>query len=435
MEFNVNQINESVKEIEVKLSYEEIKDELTKEVKKRTQSIQIDGFRKGKVPQHILKKMFGDALEIEVSEKVANTFFWNIVDKENFRVLDKPVMTNLDFKNGEKLDFKIKFETYPTIELKDYTNIEIEIPDYQATDDEVNHEIEHILESNRTYEVVEQVGEDRNYVLETEIIRTDENGNQLENVKPENISIDLSKETVHTDIIENSKLKKVGDIFQFHFSDEINNEQEQNSNVQEYYYSVKILNIKKIVKPELNEEFVKKITKDRLSDVEEFKKDLKENIQKFYDQRVDELTKAKLIAEIVKRNDFTPPQILVNNVLNEYLKEEEEYYKKSKMYFNREESSKRLIKNAEHEVKWFLLRDEIIKKENITVTQQELEEEAKKEAEKTGLPIERLMQYYNNANKKDSIISKKLIDFLIEKNNIKKVNPEKFKKKDEENEQ
>lgn len=435
MEFNVNQINESVKEIEVKLSYEEIKDELTKEVKKRTQSIQIDGFRKGKVPQHILKKMFGDALEIEASEKVANTFFWNIVDKENFRVLDKPVMTNLDFKNGEKLDFKIKFETYPTIELKDYTNIEIEIPDYQATDDEVNHEIEHILESNRTYEVVEQVGEDRNYVLETEIIRTDENGNQLENVKPENISIDLSKETVHTDIIENSKLKKVGDIFQFHFSDEINNEQEQNSNVQEYYYSVKILNIKKIVKPELNEEFVKKITKDRLSDVEEFKKDLKENIQKFYDQRVDELTKAKLIAEIVKRNDFTPPQILVNNVLNEYLKEEEEYYKKSKMYFNREEASKRLIKNAEHEVKWFLLRDEIIKKENITVTQQELEEEAKKEAEKTGLPIERLMQYYNNANKKDSIISKKLIDFLIEKNNIKKVNPEKFKKKDEENEQ
>lgn len=435
MEFKVNQINESVKEIEVKLSYEEIKDELTKEVKKRTQSIQIDGFRKGKVPQHILKKMFGDALEIEASEKVANTFFWNIVDKENFRVLDKPVMTDLDFKNGEKLDFKIKFETYPTIELKDYTNIEIEIPDYQATDDEVNHEIEHILESNRTYEVVEQVGEDRNYVLETEIIRTDENGNQLENVKPENISIDLSKETVHTDIIENSKLKKVGDIFQFHFSDEINNEQEQNSDVQKYYYSVKILNIKKIVKPELNEEFVKKVTKDRLSDVEEFKKDLKENIQKFYDQRVDELTKAKLIAEIVKRNDFTPPQILVNNVLNEYLKEEEEYYKKSKMYFNREESSKRLIKNAEHEVKWFLLRDEIINKENITVTEQELEEEAKKEAEKTGLPIERLMQYYNNANKKDSIISKKLIDFLIEKNNIKKVNPENFKKKDEENEQ
>ena len=160
MEFNLNQINESVKEIEVKLTYDEIKDELSKEVKKRTQKLQLDGFRKGKVPQHIIKKMFGDALEYEASEKVANTFFWDIVEKEKIRVLDRPKMTALEFINGEKLDFKVEFETFPTLDVKEYSDIEIDVPYYQATDNDVDHEIEHILEANRQFEPVVEVGLD-----------------------------------------------------------------------------------------------------------------------------------------------------------------------------------------------------------------------------------------------------------------------------------
>lgn len=359
MEFNLSQISDSVKEIEIKLSYDEIKEELSKEVKKRTQKLQIDGFRKGKVPQHIVKKMFGDALEYEASEKVANTFFWDLIDKEKIRVLDKPIMTHLDFKNGEKLDFKIKFETFPTLDVKEYKDIEIELPDYQATDHEVEYEIEHILEANRQYEIVDQVGEERNYILETEIIRTDEEGKILDNVKPENLSIDLTKETVHPDIIEKSKSKKVGESFQFHFNYENReSDSDEHTNVGEkFYYQVKILGIKKIVTPELNEELIRKITKDRISNLDDFKNDIKENIQKFYDQRSDELLKLKLISEIVKRNDFSPPQVLIDNLLEQYLKNEEEYYKKNKMYFNKEEASKRLLKNAENDIKWYLIRE------------------------------------------------------------------------------
>ncbi len=436
MEFTLNQISDSVKEIEIKLSFDEIKDELNKEVKKRTQKLQIDGFRKGKVPQHIIKKMFGDAMEYEASEKIANNFFWYIVEKEKIRVLDKPVMTKLDFKNGEKLDFKIKFETIPALDVKDYTNIEIELPDYQATDHEVEHEIEHILESDRQFEIVEQVGDGSNFVLETEIIRTGTDGNILENVKPERITIDLSKSTVHPDIIENSKSKKVGESFQFHFIDEKRKDtsDEQPIEIEDFYYKVKILGIKKIVTPELNEELIKKITKDRISNVDDFKKDIKENLQKFYDQKFDELMKLKLMSEIVKRNDFTPPKVMVDSLAEQYLKNEEEFYKKNKMFFNREETSQRILKNAENEVKWYLIRDEIIKKENITVTDEELEEDAKKESEQTGLPIEKHVNYYKSSNVFDSLLEKKLFNFLVVNNRINKVSPDNFNKKEETNE-
>ncbi len=436
MEFNLNQISDSVKEIEIKLTYDEIKDELSKEIKKRTQKLQIDGFRKGKVPQHIIKKMFGDALENEASEKVANTFFWDIVEKEKIRVLDRPKMTALEFINGEKLDFKIEFETFPTLDVKEYSDIEIDVPYYQATDSEVEQEIKHILEANRQFEPVVEVGLDRNYIIDAELIGTDEEGNELDNFKPENISIDLSKNNVHPDIIENCKSKRIGESFRFQYFDENqeNDSESQSSEDEKFYYKVIILGIEKIITPELNEELIKKVTKDRISNPEDFKKDIKDNIQKFYDQKFDELVKLKLMSEIVKRNDFTPPNSLVNNVLEEYLKKEKEYYDKKRMYFNREEAANRLRKIAENDFKWFLIKDEIIKKENISITEEEIEERAKMESEKTGLPVKKLVNYYKSDNQLDSLLENKLFEFLSVRNKINKVNPENYYKKEESNE-
>ena len=77
MEFVVNEISQSEKEVEVTLNYDEIKNEIDDEVKKQARNIQVPGFRKGKVPKNILKQRYGNALEFEASEKVANARFWS----------------------------------------------------------------------------------------------------------------------------------------------------------------------------------------------------------------------------------------------------------------------------------------------------------------------------------------------------------------------
>ena len=181
--------------------------------------------------------------------------------------------------------------------------------------------------------------------------------------------------------------------------------------------------------PELNEELIKKVTKDKVTTEEQLKADIKKDIQSFYDQRNEEFLNNKLISMIIKNNDFTPPSTLVNNILSELIKQEVEKSKKEgyKKY-NREQAAERLMPSAVNEVKWYLLKSEIKKKEGIKISDDDLKQLAEKDAEKTGIAVDKLITYYKSSNYGERLIDKKLFDLLKEKNNIKKVDPEKFSK-------
>ncbi len=431
MELNVKEISASEKEIEVTLTYEEIKQDIEAEVRKQTKSIQLPGFRKGKVPMHIIKKRFGDALELEASETVANKRFWEIADEKELNPIGRPVMTDIQFKPGEDLHFKVKYEVLPTIEVKDYTGLEIEVPDLKVTQEEVDKEIDYIIRTNRTTEDADIVGDDNNYILEVDLFKLNDKG-EPETDKPEKIQIDLTQEGVNKEIIENAKGKKAGDSFTFGFDDErtVQNEEGKEETVKDHYeYKIVITGIKKIIDPELNEEFIKKITKDRVSSLEELKKDIEKDIQNYYDKQMEEITEGSLIEKIIKNNDFKPPVTLVNNVLDNLIENEVQYMKKQGVTnVDTKALREKYAKTAENDVKWILIKQEIIKKENIEVTDEDLKELAEKEAEKTGISVDKLMNFYKNSDQKDKLTYKKLFDFLKEKNTIKKVDPEKFKK-------
>ena len=427
MDFTVNEISSSEREVEITLSYDEIKDEIDIEVKKQAGKIQVPGFRKGKVPKHILKQRFGNALEYEASEKVANSRFWQLAKEKELKPIGQPVMTDLDFNPAKDFKFKVKYEIIPEINVKDYTSQVIEVPDYNVTPGEIEKEIEHILRSNSTNEDVDVVGEDDYYLIDVQLTRLNEDGNPSDGTKPEKMQIDLSTENVHPDIKNNAKGKKPGEKFKFHFHDErtIKNKEGNEENIVEHFdYEVLINGIKKIILPELNEELIKKVTKDRISSEEELRKEIEKDINHYYEHRIDDYTRNMLVSLIIKNNDFIPPTALAETILDEMVKSEEERLKKQGMNKIDSKQLREYLKPAAiNEVKWFQIKSEIQKKENLSVTDEELNELAKKDSEKTGLPVEKLINYYKSSNQLERMLDKKLFDFLKEKNVIKKVNP------------
>ncbi len=432
MDYKVNELSLTEKEVEVTFTYDEVKSDIETEVRKQTKNIQISGFRKGKVPLSLLKKMYGDTLEYEASEKVANNQFWEIAKEKHLHPIGKPSLTEIKFNPGENLFFKVKYEVIPELEVKDYTGLDIEIPNYEVTDADVESEIKYILRANSAMENGEVIDSDK-YIMEAEVTRLDDEGKPFPDTKPETLKIDLTNERVNQEVIDNSKGKKVGDTFNFSFSEEKTNKNEKGEDekiTEKFNYKAVIKDIKKIVIPELNEELIKKVTKDKVNNEDELRTEIRKDIQEYYDKRNEELIQDKLISSIVTNNEFTPPTTIVSSVLEDLVKNEIEAAKKQGYKnIDRNETANKLRKNAEYNVKWFLIKDAIQKKENISITDEELSDLAAKEAEKTGIAVDKLINYYKSSNYGEKIIDKKLLDFLKEKNNINKVDPNKLLQK------
>ena len=428
MEFKINDVNTSEKELEATFTFDEIKKDLETEVQKQTKKLQIPGFRKGKVPPVLLKKMFGDAFDQEASEKVASKKFWDVAEENHLHPIGKPTITDIKFTPNESLFFKIVYEVLPQIDAKDYKGLDIEVPDLKVKDEDVEHEIKHILKANETFEPLDVIN-DNNCTLNVDLQRVDKDGNPYPGSKMETLQIDLSNERVAKEIVDNSKGKKVGDTFTFLFNDEhtIKNKSGEDEKITEVIdYKAVIKEIKKSIIPDLNEEIIKKVTKDKVTTESELRTEIRNDIQRYFDQQMDDILRGKLITQIIKNNEFNPPQSLINNVLEDYVKREEEQYKKEgyKKY-DKEEGKKRLAKSAEVEVKWYILKESIQKQENISMSDEELTALATKDAEQTGIGVDKLLNYYKSSNYASKFVENKVFQFLKENNNINKVEPDK----------
>lgn len=422
MEIKVNQISDSLQEVEVNLDYNEITSEIEQAYLEERKNIEIDGFRKGKVPLPMLKKLYGEAIEFKASEKIATNKFWEVVDKENLKPISTPQLMDIDFVRGSKLFFKIQYEVKPKLDIKNYTNLEIEKPIFKVKEEDIEKEIAYLLKSHLQYEPAELV-ENNNYRITVNLQRIDENGVAVIGQRSENMVIDLSDEKVNPQIVENANGKKINEKFPFTFVDEHYHGEELHR--EEYRYEAEITKIEKIVEPEPTEEIIKKISGNKASTLNEFKEILRKNFSDYYTKQSDEIFTNNLLNEVVKNNDFTPPPGFVNTVHKRFIEMEKENAKRYKMPNVDENAIAEYYKpRAEWNAKWQIIMENIAEKENIIVDDSELEALANQESEKTGISAQKLLKFYKDSNHSSVLLEDKVIDFLKKNNKLKEVDAE-----------
>ncbi len=422
MEFNINELSDSEKEIEITYSFDEIKNDLDKEILASTKKIQLPGFRKGKAPVSMIKKIYGTALDSEAAEKIASTKFYEVSDSNHLHIIGRPVIVDINFKRDEDFKFKVKYETLPKLDVKNYTGLEIKVPDFKLQDEDIEYEIKNLLKSNAEKVEATEVGENNNYILDVEIIRIDENGQVYTGSKSEKMQLDLSNERINKEIVQNAKGKRTGETFQFSFNDERieNSNSPEEKKISEYFgYSATINKITKLVFPELSDDFVKQITKGKSSNETEMRDQIKSDLDNEIKRQNDDYYRNGLIQQIIINNEFTPPKTMVTSFLEEIIKEEEANSKKSGYKkFNRQESETRNAKAAEFEVKWYLISSAIKEKEHIEISESEINEHAQKDATETGIDIEKILAYYNSTNFRNRLTDIKLMTFLKDNNKV-----------------
>lgn len=426
MEKKVNEISPTEHELEATLTYDEIKPEIEDAYTKERKKISIDGFRKGKAPIHIIKKHYGESIEYQAAESIANKKFWDIIEDDGLKPISTPKLVDIDFVPGEKLTFKVTYEVKPELELKDYKGLEIEKPILKVRDEDVENELNKILKAHLTYEDAE-VLEDKNYRYVAKLQRVNDDGTPFEGSREENLTVDLSEPTVNIDLQEKSIGKKVGDKFDFSFVDEHKHGEETHK--EEYKYAIEVVKIEKIVYPEFNEELVQKISNKQAKTIDEFKGQIKENYEKYYENQSNHVFESTLLNEVVKNNDFAAPAGYIETMLDRLVEAEKQNAQQQKQPVGDDETlRKTLAQRAEWTAKWQIILGNIARIEKIEVDDSELEKLAEEEAGKTGISVKKLVKYYKDTNRKESLLEDKVIDFLKENTTVKEVDADKAKK-------
>ena len=311
METNVKVLNDCERELEVTLKYDEISNEINAAYKKEGKSISVPGFRKGKVPTQLLKKMYGDAIEYKASEDIANKKFWEITKEQNIETISAPQMIDLNFVRNEKLSFKIKYEVKPELELKDYKDF--------VGKRAFNYVIISIKGKSAyatTYGIYPKTGTnnkiDKNYKIEIDLQKLDIDGNPTDEPAAKNFAIDLSENNVQPIIPENAQGKKIGEKFRFSFTDEHKHGEELHK--EEFHYEAEIKKIEKIVFPEENAEFFKKISKNNAASLEEFKTELRKEFEIYFKNQSEQIYHNNLLSKVVANNPFDVPKGYVENI-------------------------------------------------------------------------------------------------------------------------
>jgi len=422
----VNVLSDIEHELEVTLNYDEITEEINAAYKKEGKSISVPGFRKGKVPMHMLQKLYGEAIEYKAAEDIANKKYWDIVKDKKLEPISAPSMTDLDFKRGEKLFFKVKYEVKPTLEVKDYTGQEIDKPVFNFKEEDVDKEIEILRKSHATFEDAEKIT-DENYKITVDLQALDENGTIIVGQKNENFQVDLSDEKVNPVIAQNANGKKLGDSFKFSFMDEHNHGEETHS--KEHFFNAEVKKIEKIVLAEETEDFYKKASKDKATNRDEMKELIRGDYNKYFTEQSEKMYQNNLFTKIVANNEFKVPQGYVATILERLIKLEKENAKKYGMAeVDDAKLRTEMHPRAEWNAKWQIVLESIADKENIKVEDSDLEKLAKEESEKTNIPVDKLVNFYKSSGRDIQLIEDKVVEFLKENNKVKEIDAADFNK-------
>lgn len=424
MEKEISEVKGCTREIKIKLTNDEIKPYYQNAYEKVKSKVDLPGFRKGRVPYKVIKQRFGDEIEAEADVEAVGVFFDKIIKDEKLSVVGDISIKNVE-RNDENIEFTISFEVLPDIELKDYKEMKIIEPVHVVEDEEIDEKIQQILLYNSSYEDCEQIT-DEQFVVELKFKEVDKGTNlPIVGAKPLETRVYLADETVMPELRDKLIDLKINDTFIF-------NPQIDDENAPDKAFEVNITGVQKLVPPELTNEFVKEYSKDRLETVQDFKEEVGFELQNFWDEKSRELMEKQIIDQLVDNNIFPVPETPIKKYIEAMKEDIKKKYGNTKKLENisDEQFAEDLRPLAEKDIRWEMIKNKIIEKEDIKVEDYDIEPIVEAEAERLKSDKEAIKKsLLENTNFTSRILSKKAMDLIMDFAEIEEVDFEEFNKR------
>ena len=376
--------NDCKREIEVLVPAEEVARKTEAIVQKFQKLARIPGFRKGHVPATVIRQRFSEDIKSEVVEALVPQHFRKETDRQGLYPVSQPQVTDLHIHDGEPLRFKATFEVMPEIPVEGYKELRAEHPEIAVTDEEVNRAIEEIREQHATYTPIEDrtLGEGEFAQVSLEGNPKGAEGAPAKDgapIKMDEILVEIGGKNTLPEFTENLRGASAGDerTFDVKYADDYSDKRLAGTT---FVYKVKVQALKAKALPELNDDFAKELGND-FQTIDQVKHRIREQMETEKRQTIEREGKEKLMADLVKRNEFKVPDALVERQVDlrlerglralaaQGMKPED----MKGMDFNRLRAGQR--EGAEQEVKSSLLLERIAELEKLEASDEELDRE------------------------------------------------------------
>lgn len=417
MDVTLVSISDVSKEVEIHATSEELKPHFDKAYQEYRPKIEIKGFRKGKAPLDMIKKLYGELIENEYLDKLASELYRQAVQEKDLKPIGEPTLVDLDYKRGEHFRFKIKYDVRPSITLRQYKGLSVKAVVHRLQDADVEEEIDRLRKGNSTLEEVEKATDDEHMVT-AEMQELDDSGIPIIGKRTENARFYLADSQLEKPFKDALTGAAKGNEHTIRF------EHQHGDHSHKVNVKLNVTNVQKVILPELNDELVKKVTKDKIANVDEFRKSLREDLDSYWKEKNRRSHINAIIAEIIRLHEFEVPESLVRSVIEGLVEEikNQSPNKQLPQNFDFEKFYQENREYALYQSRWALLREEIVKAENFEVDEATLVALAEREAPKIGIDKERLITYYKSSEQvKDRLVSDKLIDLLMSRSTIEEV--------------
>ena len=428
-EKSVKELENSQAALTLTIDAASIEDVYTKRIQKYSKDLALPGFRKGHVPASVIERKFGDSIREESTFDAMESALQDAI--KELDVKDKPLPFStpvlqdedklLPFKKDSDITFTVVYDVKPVFELPQYTGLEINVPEIEVTEKDIDSDVENLRNQNAIIKNKSGKAENGN-IATINYVEIDENGNEIESTKRNDFTFTIGTGynfyKLDNDVIGMKKDEEK--TVEKSYTEEDNIPGYAGKTVK---LSIKLTELKERELPEVDDEFAQDI-KDEYKTV----KDMRDGIRKDLEKKAEDAMKTEkedaVVKAIAEKTSFTIPQSMIQaeldsrwrNLIRSSSISEDQLLKFLEMQGETKESFQNGWKDeVTAMLRSQLVLDAIRDKENFEISEEDLNAECEKQLK--NVPESEKESYKEII--KDNMQFEKVIPFLLENNTFK----------------
>ncbi len=423
MEYSINTEKNWNTTVSVTVTKEDVQAQFDKALKNVQKDARIEGFRKGKVPPQLIKKLYGPQIEAEANQLSIEHAWTTVFDENDFHIMNEPRVMNLNDTDSGGLTFEINFDVRPEIKVEGYEGMAVEKVIYEVTDEDVDRALEDARQRNAMMYTIDEEAKVGHFIY-ADFQEVDAGGTPIIGQKIENQQIwlnenddELTPQLVGVKADDERKVTLKVRAQQSDFIDQPGPEEIDK------IYQVKVKEVKERRVPELDDEFAKDLGDyETLADLQA---QVKKNLIHQSEHDTDAAFESALSEALLEKLDFELPNSMVNNYLDNIMEDVKKRNANNPNRFDEHQYRSIYRVRAERDLKWHLITEQLREQEQFEVTDADVDEKLDHLKEHGDDGTKRAEDIRNNPRElerlKEGIIFDKMYAFLAEKATVTEV--------------